>query len=118
MNFSFKQHTLFNKLQNSAKIIGRKGLKPILILYFVMKSPYTPKKDKLIIMTALGYLILPINLLSSKRLPIIGWADELAAIMITYKKMKRYITPEIENKTNRLLDEWLPEYTDYETIIH
>lgn len=115
-NFFLKTDYFLRKIKKTAKNIGRTGLKPILTLYFIMKSPLTPKSDKLIIMGALAYLALPINILSSKNLPIIGWADEIAAIILTYKKMKKHITPEIENRVNTFLNEWLPEYTDYEIV--
>lgn len=116
-NFFLKTDYFLRKIKKTAKKIGRNGLKPILTLYFIMKSPLTPKSDKLIIMGALAYLALPINILSSKNLPIIGWVDEIAAIIVTYKKMRKHITPEIEKKVNTLLDEWLPEYADYEVVV-
>ena len=38
----------------------------------------------------------------------IGWVDEMAAIMIAYKKVKRHITPEIESKVDNILEKWFP----------
>ena len=107
---------LFQKLKEGAKKIGRASLRPALILYYVMRSSETPKSDKLIIVSALLYLILPIDIFSAKRLPIIGWIDELASLVITYEKMKKYATPEIEQKVEELLDKWLPEYTSYQIM--
>ncbi len=107
---------LFQKLKEGAKKLGRASLRPALTLYYVMRSPETPKSDKLIIVSALLYLILPIDIFSAKRLPIIGWIDELASLVITYEKMMKHVTPEIEKKVEELLSKWLPEYTPYQIV--
>ncbi len=107
---------LLHKLKEVAISIGRTGLKPAITLYYVMRSPKTPKSDKLIIVGALCYLIFPIDILSAKRLPIIGWIDELASLVVTYEKMVKHITPEIEQKVTEILDRWLPQYTNYQII--
>lgn len=73
-----------------------------------MVSSDTPKSDKLLILSALSYLVLPIDFISAKRLPIIGWLDEIVSLTVAYQKVCRYITPEIEMKTDFLLDKWFP----------
>ena len=54
----------------------------------------------------------PIDILDARRLPIIGWIDEIASLSVTYQKVRDNITPEIEAKTDVLLDKWFPEYAD------
>ena len=90
--------------------------RPVLLLYFVMKSDSTPWKDKMLIFSTLSYLVLPIDILDAKRWPIIGWVDEIASLAVTYKKVRKNITPEIEIKVDDILDRWFPEYTPYELI--
>ena len=53
--------------------MGRAATRPILLLWYIMRSPATPRKDKLAIFASLAYLVLPIDVLDAKRLPIIGW---------------------------------------------
>ena len=67
---------LKDKLQEYAIKVGRISARPLLLLYFIMGSKDTPKSDKLIILSTLSYLVFPIDLISAKRLPIIGWIDE------------------------------------------
>lgn len=74
------------------------------------------RKDKWAIFGSLSYLILPIDILDAKRLPIIGWLDEVASLAILVQKMSKYITPEIEARVDEQLNKWFPEYTDYEMI--
>lgn len=59
------------------------------------------------------YLVFPIDFISAKRLPIIGWIDEVVSLSVAYQKVSKNITPEIERKTDELLDRWFPEYTNY-----
>lgn len=108
---------LKEKLQAYALKIGRVSARPVLLLYFIMTSKDTPKSDKLMILSTLSYLVLPIDLISAKRLPIIGWIDEAFSLSVAYQKVSKNITPEIERKTDDLLDKWFPKYTSYVEII-
>jgi len=107
---------LWDRISTFAVKVGRVSARPILILYFVMVSKGTPKADKLLILSTLSYLILPIDILDAKRLPIIGWLDELTSAGVAISRVKKHITPEIEQKVDAILDRWFPEYTSYELI--
>lgn len=104
---------LKDKLQKYATKVGRISARPLLLLYFIMVSKDTPKSDKLMILSTISYLVFPVDLISAKRLPIIGWIDEAFSLSVAYQKMSKNITPEIERKTDALLDKWFPEYTNY-----
>lgn len=107
---------LWNRIEEYGMRIGRLSAKPVLILWFVLLSKDTSKKDKMLIMSTLSYLVLPIDILDAKRLPIIGWCDEIFSISITYQKVCKNITPEIEAKVEAILDKWFPVFTPYELI--
>lgn len=104
------------KLSNYARQVGRVAIRPLVIIYFVMSNPTTPKKDKCIIYTALAYVLLPIDLIPAKRIPVLGWVDEASAIAVAYRKVKGNITPSIEMQADELLDKWFPEYTAYDEV--
>jgi len=104
---------LMDKISKYARKAGRVTTRPLLLLFYVMKSKDTPWKDKMLIASTLSYIILPIDILDAKRLPIIGWFDEIASISVTFQKVKKNITPEMEAKVDTILDKWFPEYTDY-----
>lgn len=108
---------LKEKLQEYAMKVGRISARPLLLLYFIMVSKDTPKSDKLMILSTISYLILPVDLISAKRLPIIGWIDEAFSLSVVYQKVSKNITPEIERKTDALLDKWFPEYTNNIEVI-
>ena len=104
---------LKDKVHEYAVKVGRISARPLLLLYFIMVSKDTPKSDKLLILSTISYLVFPIDFISAKRLPIIGWIDEAVSLSVAYQKVSKNITPEIERKTDELLDRWFPEYTNY-----
>lgn len=104
---------LLNRINEYAYKAGRVTTRPVLLLFYVMKSKETPRKDKMLIFSTLSYLVLPIDVLDAKRLPIIGWIDEVASLSVTFQKVRNNITPEIEQKVDMLLDKWFPEYVEY-----
>lgn len=108
---------LWDRISAFARSVGRATTRPVLLLYYVMKSKETPKKDKLLIFSALSYLVFPIDILDARRLPIIGWFDEVASISVAYQKVCKHITPDMEAKVDDILDRWFPEYTPYELIV-
>lgn len=107
---------LWDRISNFARKAGRMSTRPVLLLYYVMKSKDTPKSDKMLILSTLSYLVLPIDILDAKRLPFVGWLDEIASFSVTYQKVCKNITPEMETKVDAILDRWFPEYTPYELI--
>lgn len=104
---------LKDKLHEYAMKVGRISARPLLLLYFIMVSKDTPKSDKLLILSTISYLVFPVDLISAKRLPIIGWIDEAFSFSVAYQKVCKNITPKIERETDALLDKWFPEYTSY-----
>lgn len=105
--------TLWDGIKSYAIKVGRVAARPVLLLYYVMRSEDTPRKDKLTIFGALAYIILPVDLLNAKRLPIIGWIDEVVSLAVAVQRMQKYITPEMEAKAEAQLDRWFPKYTQY-----
>ena len=90
--------------------------RPVILTYYVMMDEHTPMSDKMALGTAIAYVVLPIDLLSAKRLPIIGWLDEVMSLSVAYQKVHSHVTKEMERKADELLDEWFPEYTPFTEI--
>jgi uncharacterized membrane protein YkvA (DUF1232 family) len=107
---------LWDRISSFASKAGRVTTRPVLLLFYVMKSKDTPWEDKLLVFSTLSYVVFPVDILDAKRLPIIGWFDEIASLSVTYQKMCKNVTPEMETKVDAILDKWFPEYTPYEII--
>lgn len=114
--FNLDYNALWESICNWSRKAGRAATRPVLLMWYVMCSKDTPRKDKWAIFGSLTYLILPIDILDSKRLPIIGWLDEVASLAVLVQKMSKYITPEMEARADSQLDKWFPEYVEYEMI--
>ena len=107
---------LWNRIRDWARKAGRVSTRPVLLLFYVMTSKETPWRDRMLVLSAISYLVFPIDILDAKRLPIIGWFDEIASISVVYQKVCKHVTPEMEAKVAAILDRWFPEYTRYEII--
>ena len=111
---------LWSKIREYARKAGRAGTKPVILLFYVLKSKDTPLKEKMAIVTSIAYLVLPIDLVSAKRLPVIGWIDEVVSVAVAYDKLSKYITPEMRTRAERVLDRWFPDhqagYVDFELM--
>ena len=99
-----------------AKKVGRLTTRPVLLTYFVMIDNATPVNDKISLVASIAYVVLPIDLISAKRFPILGWLDEVVSLSVAYNKVQHHITREMERKADEILDKWFPEYTKYEII--
>ena len=107
---------LWEKIKTNAMRFGRGTTRQALLMYYVLKSEETPRGDKLIVYSALAYLILPINLISMRRHSIIGWFDEAASIAVAFQKIRQNITLEMEEQVNKTLDKWFAQYTVCEVV--
>lgn len=113
MEFNDTLNTLFGSLEGLWEKIkqvsvkaGRATTRIMLQLYFVLRAESTPKQDKLLIIGALAYQLLPRDLISTKMLGLLGLTDNAATLLVAYNKMKRHITPSIDMQVDEVLDRW------------
>ena len=74
----YNENEFWEKLKKFARKAGIKVTYAALLLFYVLKSPGTSTKDRAKILGALGYFILPIDLIPDF-IPIAGYTDDLAA---------------------------------------
>ena len=84
---------------------GENVVRPAWFIYDVLKSDFVTARDKAIIIGALGYFILPADLIPDI-IPVLGFTDDASAIAIAYKAVKNNITPEIKQQSEEKLSEW------------
>ena len=87
---------------------GEQVIYNALLLYYVMRSPDVPLKHKALIAGALGYLILPADIIPDA-IPMMGFTDDLSAIYFVIQTVSSSITPAIrkqaELKTKEILNQ-------------
>ena len=102
----FSQSGFSSKVLKVAKRVGSKLLYPVFVLYNAYKSKEVSVKDKAIIIGALGYFILPKDLISDF-LPIIGFTDDFAVLTLAIRSLRKSITPEIKEAARQSLNKLL-----------
>ncbi len=97
---------LWQYIKQYAVKAGREITRTVLELYYVVKAPTTPVVDKVIIIGALAYQLLPKDLLSRNKFGILGLADNVATLAIAYNRVKHRVTPEIRTQVEDILNQW------------
>lgn len=105
----YSEPSLWGKISKVAKKAGIKVIYLALLFYYVLKSNTATLKDKSLIYGALGYFILPVDLIPDA-IPMVGFSDDLAALVAVYVAMRRSITPAIEGQARERLTKWFPDY--------
>jgi uncharacterized membrane protein YkvA (DUF1232 family) len=110
MNYAskFSQKDFTEKISRIAKRAGAKLVYAALILYYTLQSDKVSKKDKAIIIGALGYMISPLDVIPDA-IPIAGLTDDLAVLLYVLKKVWTDIDPEIEGQAKNRLSKWFDE---------
>ncbi len=109
-----KAEALRDKLKPYSLKVGRIAAKPLLQFYYVMTDEQTSTLDRALIYAAIFYTISPISLIPSAVYKLLGVLDEGAAVIYVYRKIKDKITPEIDARVNRTLDDWFG--VEYEIV--
>ena len=89
--------SFLRKLKRFSLRLGRPAVQQLYALYFLFKSPHTPKRAKLIIVSALVYFLSPIDSIPDLLGPL-GFSDDLAVIALVYAQMKQYLTEDLKNR--------------------
>ena len=80
----------------------------VLLLYYVLQSPNVSSADKSKIWGALGYFILPTDLILDF-IPLAGYSDDLAALLIALHAVAKNVTPEIKARAKEKLATWFSD---------
>lgn len=107
----YSEESLKEKILKVAKDAGAKIIYGVLVLYNILLSNDVPIADKARICGALGYFILPIDLVPDF-IPVAGYTDDLAAIIWALYSVKRNITPAIKQKAKDKLKDWFDEFDE------
>ena len=107
---------LMSKIARFGKKMGGKLLYNVFALYYVLKSRDVPIKVKGEILGALGYVIMPLDLIPDF-IPVGGFADDFAAVAFAVQSARANITPEIQHKAEQRVQDYLGDVTDYELAV-
>lgn len=107
--------SLFDKIKKFAKKAGIKTVYLVLILYYATLDKDLPVKDRLLVLAALGYFILPFDIIPDALIG--GFADDAAALLYVAKHIWKNLSTETFCKARNKLSEWFGEVADSEVKI-
>ena len=95
---------LWDKVKSVANAAGKEVIYNVLLLFYAMKSDKVSLKERTMIIGALGYFILPIDIVSDA-IPVVGFSDD-AAILLAIIKLLCCIDDAVREKAKTKLLDW------------
>ncbi|MFC4322572.1 YkvA family protein [Litchfieldia salsa] len=111
----FSEDKFWGKLKKFAKKAGASVVYAVLLLYYTLQKPEVPKKTKAIIIGALGYFILPLDLIPDLMVGV-GYTDDLGALGLALFQVAIYIDDEIKAQAKEKLKDWFGDQVDTSDI--
>lgn len=90
----YSESDLHHKLKKTSGSLSKQLLYYVLVLYYLIADKNIPTKVRMVFIAALGYFILPTDLITDF-LPVIGFTDDIAFLTYAISNATEYITPEI-----------------------
>jgi len=97
------------KLPRVARKAGSKLVYSVLLLYYVLRSQAVSNADKAKIYGALGYFLLPLDILPDF-IPVAGYTDDLTAVIWAVHTVWKNITPEVKAQASAKTREWFGDF--------
>ncbi len=98
----YSQPRFFEKLCKQAKVIGVSLVYKALQLFYVAQKQEVPKKVKATIYGALGYFILPFDVIPDMIFGV-GYGDDTTALLVALGIAHMYIDEEVREQAKRKL---------------
>lgn len=102
----YSEENFKSKIKKMGKKAGAEIIEKAFILFYVLVDKNTPVKDKTIIVAALGYLILPLDLIPDFT-PLLGYTDDLSGIVLALNKISKNVTEEHKRLAKEQVDKIL-----------
>lgn len=104
----FDKPSFLNKLKRFAGRLGRPAVQQLYALYYLLQSPHTPRRSKMIIVAALAYFVSPIDSIPDLLLPL-GFTDDLTVIALAYSQVKAHLNEDIRVRAKAAARKLLPD---------
>ena len=111
----FTEEKFWDKLKKFAKKAGSSVVYTALLLFYTLKKPEVPKKAKATIIGALGYFILPVDLIPDFAIGL-GFTDDLGALGLALIQVAMYIDEDIKKEAKEKVRQWFGDHVDTSDI--
>ena len=106
----YSSDKLWDKIKDVAKKAGIKVIYYVLLLYYALQSSKVTVTEKALIIGALGYFILPLDLVPDF-IPIVGYGDDCAVLYGLIQKLN-CIDESVKAQAKSKLKEWFGNYDE------
>ncbi|PKR77835.1 hypothetical protein CEY16_07860 [Halalkalibacillus sediminis] len=111
----YSSSDLWEKVQNVAKKAGSNVIYAVLLLYYTLQNRDIPKRLKMTIYGALGYFILPFDLIPDWLVGV-GYVDDLSVLVYAIGQLVQYIDEDIKIMAKQKLTTWFGEDVDTKLV--
>lgn len=108
---NYSENGLLSKLSRAVHWANAKIIYAALLLYYVLRNDAVTMADKSKIYGALGYFILPTDMVLDF-IPMVGYTDDMAALMWAIHTLTKNLTPEIKAQARLKLGEIVKDYDE------
>lgn len=108
---AYSEPAFWHKVRSGALRAGYQVMEKALWLYYAFQRPGVPIKIKAIILGALGYFILPADVIPDL-LPILGYTDDLAVLAAAVGVVAFYIDDTVKAQASATLLNWFAPGAD------
>ncbi len=102
---AYSEESFWKKVGAFARTAGIEVVEKALILYFCLRDGDTPAAAKAIIASALGYFIVPMDVIPDIT-PVAGFADDLGALAMAFAAVVLHVKPEHRSAAKEKAKEW------------
>lgn len=100
-----------------SKKAGRSATRQILKVYYAITGDTLPIEDRIILLAGITYIIVPGDLIPVKKYGLLGILDDAVVLAYIENKLKKCMTPELNDKVETTLTQWFGNELVTETII-
>lgn len=111
----YSEEKFWQKLKKFAVKAGHTAVYTALLLYYTLQKPEVPKKAKMTIIGALGYFILPFDLIPDVAVGV-GYTDDLGALTVALLQVAIYIDDDVKAKAKGKLADWFGHNVDTKEV--
>lgn len=100
-----------------SKKAGRSATREVLKVYYAITGDTLPIEDRIILLAGITYIIIPGDFVPIRKFGILGILDDAAVFAYIENKLKKCMTPELNEKVESTLTKWFGNEIVTEPII-
>ena len=104
----FTERRFWDKLRGFSRALGTKSVYAALLLYYAYHRKETPAWAKRVVLGALGYLIVPVDLVPDLT-PIVGYTDDIGVLSFGLVTIAAYVNQDVRTRARAKLGEWFAQ---------